>query len=180
MADGFPFSFFLTPAPEEFRRLSRTIHDLSARFSSPAFEPHLTIYGGRTTDPERLLPVLEAAAEGVAPFALQVRGVEYTEEFFKSFFIRFEEHPSLLTIHDRIRDAMEADSGYRLMPHLSLLYADLPEEVKEPLSREISPGREIFFDEVKLVSPVDPVRGWLDTPGWRIVGRRKLIDPDLH
>jgi putative hydrolase of the HAD superfamily len=170
----FPFSVFLTPAPEPFERLSRTIRDLAKRFDSPAFEPHVTVYGGRCSDPETLLPLLSAAVDGIPAFPLRVRGIEYTEEFFKSFFIRFEEHPLLRTIHDRVREGAETDSGYRLMPHLSLLYADLPAGVKEALVLDLQPGPEILFDEVRLVSPKDPEKGWLDTPGWRTIGRRKL------
>jgi putative hydrolase of the HAD superfamily len=176
-ASLFPFSVFLTPATDEFDRLSAIIRRLAERFGSPVFEPHVTVYGGRCPNRESLLPLL-SAADGIPPFSLPVLGIGQTEEFFKSFFIRFEEHPLLRVIHDRVREQVEVDSGYRLIPHLSLMYADLPRGVKEPLAREVSPGREILFDEVKIVAPVDPDKGWLDTPGWRTIGRRKLAaDP---
>lgn len=63
------------------------------------------------------------------------------------------------------------DSRYSLVPHLSLLYADIPLAAKKMAARAVLLDREeMHFDEVKIVVP-DPVAGWRDTRRWQTLFR---------
>jgi putative hydrolase of the HAD superfamily len=174
-------SVFLTPAPEDFAFLAGMIRELSPKFDAPPFEPHVTVYSGMFPDPAAVQRALAAAVAGTPPLTLRVRGIGCTEEYFKTLFIEFEEDALLRSLHDRIKAECGVGSCYELIPHLSLLYADLPLRDKEALARRVALDRtEIRFDEVKLVTPLNLQEGWRDPMLWKTLARVKLGGKEAH
>jgi len=173
------FSVFLVPAADDCRWAEGVIRELSARYDAPFFEPHVTVYGGSFTEDAELEPVRRALAEAAAemgPVTLRVTGLGVTEEYFKTLFVSFEEEPRLRRLHEAVKGAVADDSGYVLVPHLSLLYADIPLAAKEMAARTVSLHRdEMRFDEVKIVAP-DPVTGWSDARRWQTLFRVRLAE----
>src|SRR6266545_572877 len=148
------FSLFATPCEADFTWLAPLNRELSRSCDSFPFEPHVTTYSGRYQEPERLKEAACRAVAGVAPFSLVISGIGCSMEYFKSLYIALGESPVLRGIHDRLKEGLGEDSGYRLFPHLSLLYADIPLAEKESLARSISLERgEKLFDRVKVVTP---------------------------
>jgi putative hydrolase of the HAD superfamily len=135
----------------------------------------VTLYSGTFTDPPLLEKAVDAAVAGLPPIILTVRGVACTPEYFKTLFIEFEEQPILRRIHGCLKEKCGDLSPYRLAPHLSLLYADLPLKEKELLAGRITLDRdELRFDQVKIVTPLNRAEGWRDTMQWRTIYRAGL------
>lgn len=177
---GRRFSVFLVPAANDRSWAEGVIRELAARYDAPGFEPHVTVYGGSYETDAELEPVRRALAEAVAgtgPITLRVTGLGVTEEYFRSLFVAFGDDPALSRIYELVKGAVAAGSGYVLMPHLSLLYADMPLTAKEMAARTVSLDRqEMRFDELKIVAP-DPVAGWSDTRRWQTLFRVRLGEP---
>jgi putative hydrolase of the HAD superfamily len=115
---------------------------------------------------------------GIGPFNLHVRGIGCTEEYFKTLFVEFEEDDALRHLSDRIRGGLQEDSGYRLFPHLSLLYNDMPLRDKQALARRVRLDRNRFvFGEVKITTALNAREGWRDTARWQTVFRMGLGAP---
>jgi len=175
------FSVFLVPAADDRRWAEGVIGELSTRYDAPLFEPHVTVYGGSYTEESELEPLRRALAEAAAAtgsITLRVTGLQVTEEYFRTLFVAFEEEPRLRRLHEMVKGAVADDSGYVLVPHLSLLYADMPLAAKEMAARTVSLDREeMRFDEVKIVAP-DPVTGWSDARRWQTLFRVRLDGKD--
>ncbi len=168
-------SVFLTPAGDDFVYLDGLIKETSAKYDLLPFEPHVTVYSGMFTDPALLRKAIDAAVAGVSPITLHVRGIGCTHNYFKTLFIEFEEHPLLRRINDRLNEECGDVSQYELLPHLSLLYAELPLEEKNALAaRTLLDRGELCFDEVKIVTPLNREEGWRDTMQWQTLYRKKL------
>ena len=123
------FSVFLTPAAEDRDWCEKEISKLAACYNVPAFEPHVTIYSGPCADEAELETIrrtLGEIAAKTAPITLKIGSLDVSDQLFKSLFISFEENPSLRHIHQRLKNANDQADGYELIPHLSLLYADIP------------------------------------------------------
>lgn len=161
------FSLFLTPCAGDFACLETLIGKVSADCGVAPFEPHVTVYSGRYAGPELMKRAMLRAVHGVAPFSLKVAGIGFSLEYFKTLFVELGEDPLLRGIHDRMKQTLGEDSGYRLVPHLSLLYAELPLAETEAMARRTALDRsEILFDRVKIVVPRNPDQGWRDTGRW--------------
>ena len=171
------FSVFLVPAAGDLRWAEGVIRELAARYDVPPFEPHLTVYGAPFVEESELEPVrlvlTEVAAE-TGPITLRITGLGATEEYFKTLFVSFEEESRLRRLHEAVKGAVARDAGYVLVPHLSLLYADIPLVAEEMAARMVLLDRgEMRFDGVKIVVP-DPVVGWSDTGRWQTLFRVEL------
>jgi putative hydrolase of the HAD superfamily len=168
-------SVFLTPAGDDYAYLDKLIREICAGCGLTPFEPHVTLYSGTFTDPPLLEKAVDAAVAGVSPISLTVRGVAFTTEYFKTLYIEFDEQPLLRRIHERLKEECGDLSPYRLAPHLSLLYADLPLREKVLLAGRITLDRgEMRFAEVRIVTPLNRAEGWRDTMQWRIIYRAGL------
>lgn len=169
------YSLFLTPSAADFAYTADLIRELSAGQGRRPFEPHVTVHSGDLGDLATLKRRVTAAASGILPFSLRIRGISCGESYFKSMFIEFEESTVLRSIHGRMWQGDEAASGYVLAPHLSLLYGDMPTHHRESLARGIRLDRsELLFDQLKIMTPRNREEGWRDTLRWQPLFRLML------
>jgi 2'-5' RNA ligase len=169
------YSVFLAPSGADFAYTANLIREICGKYDEAPFEPHVTVYSGEFSDLDTLRKVISAAVSGIQPFSLRILGVSCSEEYFKSLFIEFAEDPVLRGIHAKIRAGVETGSRYELVPHLSLLYSDMPLRHKEALAKRVLPDRSgINFDEVKIVTPGNREEGWRDTGQWQTLFRVRL------
>lgn len=173
------FSLFLTPSETDFAFLEAMMRELGATCAASPFEPHVTVYSGSLTDPGLLQRAVTVATVGMAPFFLKITGIGCSTEYFKSLYVEFEESAVVRGIHDRLKRELGEDSGYVLIPHLSLLYCDMPLAGKEAMARRIDLDREeILFGRVKVVAPQNLREEWRDVDGWQTLFSMKLGDVD--
>ncbi len=169
------FSVFLTPSPEDFAWAENLIRQICGKFDQPPFEPHVTVYSAALSGPGKMITALSGAVEGMRPFSLRITGIGCSEEYFKALFIRFEEHHLLREISEKMRTETETDSGYVLVPHLSLLYGDMQLRDKSAAAKRVVLDKtSILFDEVKIVTPRNVEKGWRDPGQWQTLFRVRL------
>lgn len=168
---------FLTPATDDCRYAEGLIRELSAKLDAPLFEPHLTLCSGVTAEPGPLIRAVAEAARGLAPLTLRVRRIGCTEEYFRTIFIEFEPDPVLAGLHERLGALLERRNGAVFLPHLSLLYREMPLADKEALARRLRLDRSVLrFDGLKVVVPGNQAAGWRDTLRWETLFRLALGD----
>jgi 2'-5' RNA ligase len=169
------YSIFLTPSGTDFEYTATLIRELCYKYDEQPFEPHITLLSGNLTDLEALKKVVAAAASGIPPFSLPVRTIGCSETYFRSLFIEFEETSPLWEIRARLRSGGETESADEFVPHLSLLYSEMPLRHKEALAKRLALDRsEIHCDELKIVTPRNREQGWRDTGQWQILYRVTL------
>ncbi len=160
-----PFAVWLIPAPSDRRWLSKVIQDYAAEYSTPVFEPHVTLYSGEVQSSENLQAIVSESIALAPPITLEVMGLNYTADFFKTGFIAFASVERLSQLSCAIRDRLSAPKEYLLDPHLSLIYKDIPIEQKRlAMLRFIVSVQTITFDTVKVVRPGS--EGWSDVAHW--------------
>lgn len=164
MADSTPFAVWLIPAPSDRRWLSKVIQDYAAEYDAPAFEPHLTLYSGVVQPKDDLKSILSESS-ALAPITLEVMGLNYAENFFRTGFIVLALNEHLTQLSRAIHDRLLAPQDYTLEPHLSLMYKDIPIEQKRlAMLRFIVSVQTITFDTIKVVMPSP--QGWTDVAHW--------------
>jgi putative hydrolase of the HAD superfamily len=151
------------------------IRELSSGQGSSPFEPHVTVHSGDLGDLDTLRETVRAAAAGIRPFCLRIRGIACGDAYFRNLFLEFEESRVLRSIHGRMRQVDGAASGHVLAPHLSLLYGDTPTHQRESLAQGIRLDRsELLFDQLKIMTPRNREEGWRDTLHWQNLFRLRL------
>ena len=169
------YSVFLSPSVEDFRFCESIIGEFSRTFGIPPFEPHVTVYSGTFAGPEALIEAVSRAVAAIDPLRLRVRGVGCSEEYFKTLYIDFHDDQILQGIRRRIGEYLQVDSGYRLAPHLSLLYRDMPLSEKQALAQGMHFACDsMSFDRISIATPGNSTEGWRDTTRWNTVWRTVL------
>ncbi len=159
------FAVWLTPAPSDRRWLAKIIQDYAAAYQSPIFVPHVTIYSGICSAQDDLSAILAQLGSSLLPLSLEVTGLGYTENFFRTGFITFAPNDALTALSVTIREHLQSPTDYRLEPHLSLVYKDLSLDQKRlAMLRVILSVQTIAFDTLTVVKP--SAQDWFDIPSW--------------
>jgi hypothetical protein len=168
-------AYWLIPSESAHNFFQAIINDLARRYDAPVFEPHVTIYVGadRAEAPEE---ALGNAARLFKCTGLTPIGIDQSNEFIKTLFVRFAMSAELRRINDFIRDAANDSMPYELKPHLSLLYKNLAVASRRQLAASISvPSSEITFDTIKAVRCVSHTESRVDVESWQTLVTNKLL-----
>jgi hypothetical protein len=167
-------AYWLIPSEPAHSFFQRIINDLARRYDAPVFEPHVTIHVGADRA-EAAKNALGDAARECKLIGLTPLGIDQSDEFTKTLFVRFAMSAELRKTNDIIREAANDSSRYGLKPHLSLLYKNLATENRRELVASISvPLAEVTFDAIKAVRCVSPTKSGADVETWDIVEAASL------
>ncbi len=167
-------SYWLIPGEPEKSLLSKIISGLAERFDAPKFEPHLTLYSGATDDLTLVDEIIAGSTVGISEVVLRSTGIEHSEKFTKAMFVGFEVNGTLARISNELKRLSASPADYRLEPHLSLIYADLSNEVKGALAREIQVPPLTRFNSVQAVRTTADTRTKRDVETWRVLAQTFL------
>lgn len=157
------YSLWFMPSGELYDKFSGIIKDLSSKYGSPPFEPHVTLLGDVTLSRDETLAKAQQIASSTNSFTINLTSVDYLDSFFQCFFIRAEKTEPLLEVQRKAREMLGLPQA-EYMPHLSLMYGDLPPETKEKIRDEIGREFNVNLDinslHVYVSSKNVPIKEW--------------------
>jgi putative hydrolase of the HAD superfamily len=167
-------AYWLIPSEPAHGFFQQIITDLACRYDAPAFEPHVTVHVG-ADQLDTVEKALEGAARECKPIALTPLGIDQSDEFIKTLFVRFSMNAELRNINGIIRQAANDSCQYELKPHLSLLYKNLAAAIRRELAGSITvPFPEISLESLKAIRCVSPTQNRTDVESWQILASRML------
>ncbi len=138
------YSLWIIPPEGVYDRLKDIIFRLSLKYSTPGFEPHITLLGGLPGAEEEILSKVSGLAANLNPFNVKLSKTEYLDEYYRCLFLRAEETDDLLNAHALAGKILDNLRDEKYMPHLSLMYGDFPAKIKEEIIRETG-NQDITF-----------------------------------
>ena len=127
------YSVWLMPEDEIYAKLNSTIRQLSKPYSTPEFEPHVTVIGTLTGDEQTLIEKMEDLAGIMTPFPIKLMDLDFLNEYFRCLFIRIEQTAAVMGANTRARTIFDQSRSADYMPHLSLMYGDIDTGVKKAI-----------------------------------------------
>ena len=140
MMKGSGYSLWLMPTEKTYEKFSGLIKRLAEQYHVPVFEPHVTLLGGMMQSDEEVMQRTERLVRDQSSFPITLRTIDYQDFYFRTLFVRAEEAEPLVALHHRAREAFEMQAIPPYLPHLSLLYGNFSQVVKESIIATI--GRE--------------------------------------
>jgi len=108
------------------------IKELSVKYNSQSFKPHITAYGLVEIDLNELDKIVTNCIQGEKQFVIEKSNVSYSNVFWKTLFVEFKPNEQLMRISRKLTESLESHSKYEFIPHVSLIYKKMnPEEQKE-------------------------------------------------
>ncbi|MDR0345202.1 MAG: 2'-5' RNA ligase family protein [Nocardiopsaceae bacterium] len=154
---------WLMPAAGPVRdHLLATIDRIAADHSAPRFQPHLTLAPTFDSAADVAAQALASQVAGIPPIDVAFNGIGHEQAYFRALYLLAGHSAQLTTLQEVVQRAL-APGPWSFMPHLSLLYSDIPEAAKQAVidSIGIPSPLTVRFDGVELWARDDPdVRAW--------------------
>lgn len=133
-------SLWLMPTDKAYNKLTNLIRKIAVENNALLFEPHLNLLGEVPQSQDEVIKRTEQLVFDQKPFPVTLQTVDYEDFYFRALFVRAKITDSLLALHNRSKDVFEMANVPPYMPHLSLLYGNFPQDVKEKIIETI--GRD--------------------------------------
>jgi putative hydrolase of the HAD superfamily len=143
-------ALWLMPTGEVRQRLAGMILDLSREYAAPAFEPHVTLASGIVGPGREVASKMADLARRIPPFTVRLTEVDCSDEYFRCLFVRVATTHPIMNANKAARAVFSLAKQPAFMPHLSLLYADLPSGVKERIVASLGRRFELEFKVSRL------------------------------
>ena len=153
-------SIWLTPAKEDSAYLQEIVNELASEYQAPVFSPHCTLLSQVELDVHELQPVLSSIAQESTPLFVTMSGLRYTNYIWKTVFIELEESLELTHLQQRIASQLSPAPPYEFLPHLSLIYKDMPVEQKEEIIRNLTVRNSNKMDKITAMRTGPNVEEW--------------------
>lgn len=158
-----PLMTWLMPAAGPVRNhLLATIDRLAANHDAPRFQPHVTLAPTLNSAADMAAQTLTSRVARISPVDLVFDDIGHEHTYFRALYLLARSSPQLTALQEEVQQAL-APEPWPFMPHLSLLYSDIPEAAKHAIigSIGISVPLTVRFDAIELWARDDPwVRGW--------------------
>jgi hypothetical protein len=129
-------SLWLVPDGPEAQAISALIGEMSARFGTPSFAPHVTLGGGLAAPPDDAVERARGLARLLRDLSIRFEGLEHSADYFRALVVRVAPDLPILDARRRAQMAFPSESFGPFVPHLSLLYGSLPVETRRHLAAE--------------------------------------------
>ena len=150
----------LFPSEEKFI-LSEIKAKVQSKLKSPFFETHITLAGPYLNIDNIFLKKLENFAQNNYAIMLNVRGYDFKQEIFKSFYISIENSRRLKELRRNIYELNNFYLANNYSPHISLSSGDHEIKAKKKLIQNLPElNKPIRMSKIALVEVDEDINLW--------------------
>jgi len=154
-------SLWLVPELSCEVRLAEILDGLSQEWGTPRFAPHVTLLGNVRGSEREILAESERLAAELEPVALRSLELDWSDEFYRAFYLVVEKQPALLRAHAAAAEAFRRSPDPSYFPHLSLAYGDLTDEQRLQARRVVEKGLgSCRAERLDVVRTTGPPESW--------------------
>ena len=143
-------SLWLIPPGDLYAQLFGMVSALSDRFSTPRFQPHVTFLSSLPGSEDEIWSRSAQLAAILRPFDVYLTTLGYADDYFRALFITAAQTEPLMEAHSIAGRIFNQPSDEPYQPHLSLLYGQLADSVKEAIIAEIGRDFQRTFPVTRL------------------------------
>ena len=153
-------SIWLIPTQEDARYLQAIIKNLSAVHQAPVFNAHCTLYSSIDLPVAEIKKILERSAKYMKSFYVKKEAISHTENIWKTIFIELLRSPELEKLQQAVISQFPKGQPYKFLPHISLLYKEMPDKKKEDIIRNLQVKNSFKIDKIAAVRTGPNVDKW--------------------
>ena len=161
------YSLWFMPENSIYNKFETIIKNLAKKYDTPTFKPHITLIGSITE--EDVFKKTELLSKKIKPFTIKIAKASFMFDYFRCVLALAEKSPEIMNAAKLAREIFTDYNKREYIPHLSLLYGDLSEEIKQKIVNELGDiTAEFPVKDIKLVT------GGNIPEDWAIVKEYKL------
>ena len=153
-------SIWLIPAREDAQYIQVIIDNLSINYQAPVFSPHCTLYSPIDLPKAELKKILEQSAKNMKSFYVKNIMISHTEDLWKTIFIELLRSSELEQLQQEVISQFQVEKPYKFSPHISLLYKEIPDKIKEDIIRNLQVKNSFKMDKIAAAQTGPNVDNW--------------------
>ena len=153
-------SIWLIPAPEDAQYLQAIINNLADTYQAPVFNTHCTLYSPTDLPALEIKKILEQSANNMESFYVKKATISHTENIWKTIFIELLRSPELEQLQQAVISQFPNGQPYEFLPHISLLYKEMPDKKKEDIIRNLQVKNSFKMDKIAAMRTGPNVDNW--------------------
>ena len=153
-------SIWLIPAPADAQYLQGIINNLAATYQAPVFNTHCTLYSPTDLPALEIKKILEQSANNMESFYVKKATISHTENIWKTIFIELLKSPELEQLQQAVISQFPEGQPYEFLPHISLLYKEIPDKKKEDIIRNLQVKNSFKMDKIAAMRTGPNVDNW--------------------
>ena len=162
------YSIWFIPTDKKFLLLEKKIIEISQSFEGIKFIPHVTLISNLDYSQKFLSKKIKKIAKTIPAFKIFLGEVDYSDEFFQSFFINVKLNDQLIYARKiALLNFPEISQNYN--PHLSLAYGNMNDKMKENLKKKVQCRIKYFKAKDLYLAYNDEIKF-----KWKIVDKVEL------
>jgi 2'-5' RNA ligase len=156
------YALWLIPGGEVRRQLARTIRDLSRQYSTPLFAPHITLVSNIVAPAREVTAKTAQLTKSLRPLRLRLTCLDFCDEYFRCLFVKVARTSALARAHQRARKVFDLRGRRDFLPHVSLVYGDLPLATKRKIALSLGRRFDLAFEvrRIDVVGIQGPPSHW--------------------
>ena len=148
------YSLWLIPEGEHARQFADIIAQLSKRFGTPTFDPHVTLLGGLLGPEKELVTRISQITRSMRPIEIHTSTLHSQEDYFRQFFVQVHKSRPLMETRARLKVLAGGRRERPYSPHISFMYGSVPYQDREALLMEMG-GELVTEFQTKTLHVVD-------------------------
>ena len=133
--------------------LQSLVNSLASKHQGPQFEPHLTMLGDLDLTLDAVNKNCQKLAHQFKPIQVETGPIEYSTTYYQCVFVRIKPNPELMSFYDSTKQSFKLTSSSVFMPHISLLYGDIPYSKRHQIIKSFSFKPQSFLFDLLVVTP---------------------------
>lgn len=165
------YHLWLKPETTAHVELSELIRQLSQTYNTRLFDPHVTLLGNITGSEADLITKTAEVSKQVSRITATIERAAYLNEFYRSLFLLVKPTAELINANTYAKQAFRSLLNESFMPHLSLLYGNIPVDEKETIIKKLNSRlfTPFYLDKIVLFcTSNDPVK-WYPVQSFPLV-----------
>jgi len=157
------FSIWLMPTGTAYKELLNLISKLSQEYSSPVFQPHVTLIGGLSGKKEEIIFKSSKLASQISPYKIKISKPAYFNEYFRSLFLKVKKTKEVMEANLKAKEIFSYNKKSEYFPHLSLMYGNFSPKIKEKIISELGEiNLEFKVEELHLFFTAGKPKNWYE------------------
>lgn len=142
---GCTYSIWLMPDKKCAKKVNKIINNLSKKYNTPPFKPHVTLIGDCKKEKFNQLSLILKKEKAFFPLKIFLRNFSYKDFFFQSLYIKVKKNYNLVKTRNILIKILKINSKRIYEPHMSLIYSRLKVSEKKKIIKKLGSFEDNFI-----------------------------------
>jgi len=154
------YAIWLTFQKNDEKKLQNIVNQLSEKYNSEYFKPHISIYGLTDIKINEISNLCQNISSKFEPFNVEFLNISYSNNIWKSLFVNLKTNETMTEIHNIFNKEFGKIKNNEFIPHISLIYKKIPVKQKKEILKNLKLEEQFKVDTISILNYSEKIKNW--------------------